>query len=301
MVTRARLASKRRRRRILWLSVVAAAVTLVIVVSALLIFPSSTGTAKLIGQPVSTTVYQELVGVSDSTLSAVGSGQGVSAPTSITGAPLLNGGKPEVFYMGGEFCPFCAVERWSMIIALSRFGNFTNLQYMLSGPPPEVYPNTPTFTFRGSQYSSQYISFVAVEQFGRGGQSDVKQPLTSDQQALVTQYDTQGSIPFIDIGNSYSVIGVQTKNAPDTILVGNWTQIASQLNNPSSTVASNVDAAANYLISAICKTDGGKPTNVCAQSYATLTVSYRPPMQGGAQQSFQSYAILPSEERRWTI
>src|SRR5207253_2294553 len=127
----------------------------------------------------------------DSTLSAVGSGQGVTAPTSITGPPLLNGGKPEVFYVGGEFCPFCAVERWSMIIALSRFGNFSNVQYMLSSSS-DVFPNTHTFTFRNAEYNSPYISFVGVEEYGRGGTTDVKQPLTSTQQSLVSPLTNVG-------------------------------------------------------------------------------------------------------------
>src|SRR5712691_4181388 len=117
---------------------------------------------------------------------------------------------------------------------------------------------------------------IRVYWYGRGGTTDVKQPLTSAQQALVSQYNTQGSIPFIDIGNSYSVVGAQV-SSPDIInTVGNWTQIASQLNNPNTNVAKTIDAAANYLISAICKIDGGNPANVCAQSYATLPVSYHP-------------------------
>ena len=186
-----------------------------------------------------------------------------------------------------------------MIIALSRFGNFSNIRYLLSSSS-DVYPNTHTFTFRDAVYTSPYISFVGVEEYGPGGTSDVRQPLTSDQQALVSQYNPQASIPFIDFGNSYSIVGAQV-SSPDTIN-GNWTHIASQLNNPNSNVAKNLDVAANYLISAICKIDGGQPSNVCAQSYATLPLSFHPPAQGGHEAGSLSFLLLLREEqRRWII
>ena len=34
--------------------------------------------------------------------------------------------------MGAEYCPYCAAERWSMIVALGRFGTFSGLQTMRS-------------------------------------------------------------------------------------------------------------------------------------------------------------------------
>ena len=55
--------------------------------------------------------------------------QATSAPTTITGAPLTSGGKPEMLYIGAEYCPYCAAERWAMIVALSRFGTFSGLRH----------------------------------------------------------------------------------------------------------------------------------------------------------------------------
>jgi len=34
--------------------------------------------------------------------------------------------------LGRSYCPYCAAERWSIIVALSKFGNFSGLTYMLS-------------------------------------------------------------------------------------------------------------------------------------------------------------------------
>ncbi len=95
-------------------------------------------------------------------------------------------------------------------------------------------------------------------------------PPTSDQQGLMNSYNPKGNIPFIDFANTYDLVGAQVTPAMSGM---NWTQIASQLNEPSSTIASNLDAAANYMISVICKIDGGQPSSVCSQTFALLPLS----------------------------
>ena len=104
--------------------------------------------------------------------------------------PLTSGGKPEVFYAGSEACPFCGVQRWGMIVALSQFGTFSNLHLMqsIATTPPQVR----TFTFFGSSYRSPYISFVPVEVW-----SNVPKPpglarlqsLTHPESALLHRFD----------------------------------------------------------------------------------------------------------------
>ncbi len=225
-----------------------------------------------IGQPINSSLSQELVGVSNSTLSTVGLASGVNPPTKICGDRLVSNGKPLVFYVGGEFCPFCAAERWSMVVALSKFGTFSNLTYMMSWANEQnaANRNISTLSFNYASYSSNYISFVGIEEFDRSNQ--VLHTLTSNQKALVNEYNSAGSIPFVDIANNYSVVGAQY--SPSTLSGLTWDQIGAQLDNPSSTVGKSVDGAANTLITAICNVDGGLPSNVCSQSYATLTLSY---------------------------
>ena len=63
-------------------------------------------------------------------------------------------GKPIVLYVGGEFCPYCAAERWSPVVALSRFGTFSNLT-LLRSSSTDMFPDTRTFSFAGSHYSSK--------------------------------------------------------------------------------------------------------------------------------------------------
>ena len=89
------------------------------------------------------------------------------APTPVSGQPVLKvDGKPEVLYVGAEYCPFCAAERWPLIVALSRFGRFSELKDMQSAQL-SVFPGTQTFSFVGSTYTSRYLAFAGVELYGR--------------------------------------------------------------------------------------------------------------------------------------
>jgi thiol-disulfide isomerase/thioredoxin len=244
--------------------------------------------SSLNGSQVSLTILNELSGVSSNTLSLVGTNQPtVQSSKPISGTPLVLNGKPEVLYMGAEYCPYCAAERWAMIVALDKFGNFTGIEYMQSSAT-DVYPNTPTFTFVGANYTSNYISFVSVEQLDRS--SNQLQTATASETALLNQYDTGGSIPFIDFGNQYAITGAQY--LPTPLQNANWTQIASQVNNPTSPIALSIDGAANHLISAICKIDGGAPSSICSQSFAQVVSYVRTPASGGSQQLLVSDAVL---------
>lgn len=225
-----------------------------------------------IGGPISSSLSQEITGVSSSTLSSVGLTSGISPPIKTCANPLVSGGKPLVFYVGGEFCPFCAAERWSMVVALSKFGVFSNLTYMMSWAN-EQNPgdqNISTVSFNFASYTSSYISFIGIEEFDRSDQ--VLHTLTSSENALVSQFDSAKSIPFIDIANNYTVVGAQY--SPSTLSGLTWDQIGSQLDNPGSTVGKSIDGAANTLITAICKSDGSMPADVCGQHYADLTLSF---------------------------
>ncbi|MGI0061347.1 MAG: DUF929 family protein [Nitrosotalea sp.] len=250
------------RKSILIVSIIIAAVIIGLVAYS---YQNNGGTtSSLIGKPISSDLYNALSNVSFSTLSHVGHGS-ASAPVQISGPALSSDNKPLIVYFGSEYCPYCAAERWSVIVALSKFGNFTNLSYMESSPT-DVYSNTPTFSFYGATYTSPYISFQSVEFQDRF--SGPLQTPTPDQNALDKTYNPQGGIPFVDIANHYAVSGSQYQV---TLLSGmDWTQISSQLDNPDSDVAKGIDGAANILISKICRSTNEMPSDVCSQSFANL-------------------------------
>ena len=137
----------------------------------------------------------------------------------VDGTALTSGGKPEVLYIGGKYCPFCAAERWAMVNALSRL-HLHRLKTTHSSST-DVYPNTPTFTFAGSTYTSKYVTFTPVEQFGSSNTDILRQP-TSAQQALATKYDLSTAIPFIDLGNKYVEIGNLSPLVPSMLTGMTW-------------------------------------------------------------------------------
>ena len=227
-------------------------------------------------------VVTKVTSVPASTLDTVGDGSGsvTAPPTSISGTALTANGKPEVLYMGAEYCPYCAAERWAMIVALSRFGTFSGLATVHSAAAngadnAEPYPNTPTWTFVHATYTSQYLTFSTVEE-----QTNIPDPSTGTyttlqtptkaQEALVTKYDSGsgGAIPFVDFGNKYMISGVSYSNQ---VLSGlSWATIAADLHNPNSAVAKAVDGTANYITAAICQLTGNQPASACTAAVKSL-------------------------------
>jgi hypothetical protein len=211
-------------------------------------------------------VMHGVTSVSPTTFASVGTGE-VPNPFAANGGssgstkvPILrnSSGKPILLYVGAEYCPYCAAERWAMVIALSRFGTFSNL-HIISSSSTDVYPNTPTFTFYKSTYTSPYLDFQPVEVQDRSG--NPLETMTSAQSRLFNKYNTSQSFPFLDFGNQYIGIGASYQN---TVLTDqDWQSIANLLNNPNSPVTQSIVGTANYMTAAICQITGNKPANVC--------------------------------------
>jgi len=216
--------------------------------------------------PLTTDATQQVVSsitsLPASELDAVGAGSANNLIKPVSGSQLTGpNGYPEVFYLGAEYCPYCAAERWPMIIALSRFGTFSGLK-TTSSSSSDVYPNTPTFTFHGSTYTSQYVDFVAVETTDRD-RNPLESP-SSAQQGLVNQYDSAGSIPFVDLGNRYAFSGAMY--LPDVLSAMSWTAVADALAQPTSPQAKAILGSANLITAAVCKLTADKPASVCSSS-----------------------------------
>ena len=208
-----------------------------------------------------------VVAVPNSVLDKIGPGPITTGPTAVTGEPALtSGGKPEVLYIGAEYCPFCAAQRWSMVVSLSKFGTFTNLRTIHSSST-DSYANTPTFTFYKSTYTSKYINFTSVETLTNVATSTANgaplQTPTTAQQAVFAKLDSNGSIPFIDWGNKYSEVGNLQPFGPQDLTGKSWNQIAAALTDPTSPIAQGVDGSANYMTAAICKLTNNQPGSAC--------------------------------------
>lgn len=253
-------------------------VALVVVIVAVLVLVNELSSGTKSGsiytpKPVPATILSEITHVPASVYNDVGTGIAgtIFIPKVESGQTELKyTTKPGVFGMFGEFCPYCAAERWSIIAAFSRFGTFSGLKTMQSSPS-DVYPKTQTFTFTTATYSSPYFDAKLVEYYGQdnaAGEHKVITKLTKQEKKLISKYDytteyaSKGDIPFLDMGNELISEGVGYNPQPLQGL--SRATIAAALSNPNNDVTKLIIADANYLTAGICHIDGGKPGSVCS-------------------------------------
>jgi Domain of unknown function (DUF929) len=264
----------------------------IIVVAGLVIIKVASGGNKPSGdssfQPADPATVAELTNIPASVFDTVGVTSPIAAvtpPQAVKGQPELmatnaSGKKvPEILYMGAEYCPFCAAQRWATIIALSRFGTWSGLGNM-SSYSGDVYPNTPTFTFVRATYKSKYLVFKSDEEYTNyidattDYYAQLQKP-TAQETALLTKYDEPKyihglpqdeakSIPFMTFANRYLVAGASY--SPTTLAGSTRSEIAAALSNPSSPITEAIIASANYQTAAICSLTGDQPSNVCTSS-----------------------------------
>ena len=184
--------------------------------------------------------------------------------------PLLAGGRPEVVFVGSEFCPYCAAARWALVVALSRFGTFAHLGET-SSSAFEVFPGIETFSFDRTTYRSRYLSWSAVEEYGQALAStapagfQLRHRPTTQMEALMRRYGSGATtaLPFIDIGNRVLIEGAGIGFSPGALQGASMGQIADDLSTATSPVAQAVLGAANEIAAAVCAQTGSRPGAVC--------------------------------------
>jgi hypothetical protein len=207
--------------------------------------------------------------VPPATLDGIGKGTISAAPKAVKATPLTAAGRPRIVFIGAEFCPYCAAERWAIVQALSRFGTFSGLSTTRSSDT-DVYPGTATFSFHGASYTSATIAFTADEVETRTG-APLDPPSAADTTLWQTYTGKPGSFPFLDIAGRYVVTAPSFD--PGVLKGLTAQQIAAQLADPSSKVAQAVDGTANVLTAAICKATNGTPATVCSAAGVTAAGS----------------------------
>ncbi len=261
------------------------ALLVIVIVVGLVIVKSLNKSSAVAATSTSSTTAQAkpavanlVTSVPEAVLNQVGAGPtgtaAVAPLKSITDKPLTLDGKPEILYMGAEYCPFCAAERWALAEALSRFGTLSNLHFIHSSST-DNYAGTPTLTFYKSNYTSKYIAFKGIEL-----ETVTEKPLQkadSAETALINKY-TQGSFPFVDIAGKYIVDGAQYQpsqlgsvEAAGQISKSalTWSQVSSDMQNPDSAVGQEIIGAANHITAAICKATNDQPSTVCKSPSVT--------------------------------
>ena len=267
---RAQQAKAERRSKLM---IAGATVGVVAIVVIALVIAALQGGTDVTGQSstaLDQATFAKVTSVPAASLDTVGAGASDNPPKTIDAPALTKDGKPRVLYVGAEYCPYCATERWPLVVALSRFGTWNNLSASFSAPAPEVNPNTATVSFHGATYSSQYVSFTGYETStnkqtnGQWGKLDT---LEGEDLALFQKFNappyvqSSGAIPWINFGGTSIQAGASDNSA--VILNKTQAEIATALADPTTDIAKGVNGAANVLTAQICKSTNQQPTAVC--------------------------------------
>lgn len=246
------------------------AVGVVVVVVAVLVVvavtrPSKTATTTA-AAAAPTSLVSSVAGVPASVMATQAAHDTIpSYPVPITGTPTLKAaGKPEIVYIGAEYCPYCAGERWAMVMALSKFGTFHNLGTTRS-QAQDVVKSVPSFSFYGSTYISKYLVFDPTEAQTVTGAP--LQKVSAANQALENKYDaapyTQSAgIPFVDLANKWVIDGASYNVAPLQHL--SHATVARAAASGNTKYGADIQAVAGVIASRLCQLTGGMPTNVCS-------------------------------------
>ena len=237
--------------------------------------PSTTSTVETFS-PAPSSLVSTLTSVPASVYDAVG----VSSPANPVQAPQPTGNGtaplwlatagdgpplPVVFFYGAEFAPYAAVQRWPLILALSRFGSFNRLGLMQSSAST-AFADLSTFTFWNVSYTSKYLILESVERYSSlnptGGRYLGLQRPDARQAAAIASYgQTADTFALTDVANRYVLNGASF--APGVLAGLSQSQIAGDLATPASPLTQAVVTAANEITASICAVDNDKPGAVC--------------------------------------
>ena len=157
--------------------------------------------------------------------------------TAVNGTLWSVDGKPVVFFVGGEFCPFCAAESWPVAAFLSHYGSFTRVDFITSSEG-----SISAISFYGTSYTSPSIYFIGLEIAGQNRQP--LQGMIPYEQLIFNEYDPQHTVPFLDIANQYVLIGSQV---PPSLLSGMSQQQILAAIGSNSTLSSYMGNAEYYI------------------------------------------------------
>lgn len=215
----------------------------------------SAGASASSAEPEYVTLLQH---VDAAALNAAGTTGIAALPTPIAGGtPLTKDGKPRVLYVGAEFCPFCAMARLPLTIALSASARSRGLKPALSSPNEAELSNMPTVSFVGATYTSQYLVFDAYETADRLGQP--LQSMSEADKAIFLKMSPKSLIPAIDWG------GLTTSGASydGSFLAGmSDAQLTALLKAQGDSRTQAILGSANLATAQLCRLTGGKPGDV---------------------------------------
>ncbi len=176
--------------------------------------------------------------------------------------PWRQGPKPVLLFIGAQWCPFCASERWPIVKALSRFGTWSGLAVGQSTGGKGGFGVIPSYDFVHASFASPYVAFDGKEV--ADNRAAPLQSLTADEQTIMNRYDSAGSIPLVYV-DGYVMVGAGY--SPTELQGRAFSAVQQQLQQGSGGAGTaQINAEANLLTAFLCKADGGQPGTVCGNT-----------------------------------
>jgi glutaredoxin len=174
-------------------------------------------------------------------------------------SPWQSGGAPVFLFYGSIACPYCSASSWATLAAMLALGSVSTgaLAFGYSSPS-DVYPNTPEVYVTSIQVSSSHVSLDARE--GMDPTTITTPTVSCVEQAYVTQYNYQASIPFIVINGQYFHIGTVVNPADLAGLT--YSQVYGQVTSQSGSAWTAISGAAYLQEAILVKVNNGQPTSV---------------------------------------
>jgi hypothetical protein len=174
--------------------------------------------------------------------------------------PTKREGKLLVFFMGAEYDPYCAAERWAVVRALQKFGQWNGLKQTMSAARDEPFLNLPTYDFTDATYTSPHIEFVARELKTR--EFKPLQKLLKSEEKLVRKYNPEKEIPFLLVAGRFMQIGAGF--TPKIFIGHTFRQTETELKKIESEIRKTIDAEGNIIAALLCAS--GIPPEFCKET-----------------------------------
>jgi hypothetical protein len=170
------------------------------------------------------------------------------------------GNKVRVFFLGAQYWPFCAAERWALVSALERFGTLTGYTPETHAPGLAGFRLVPTYDLRTAVYTSAYLAYSDKEIFDKD--NTPLDTFDNDEQSIVDQFNPQATFPFLIINGQYAQF--DSGYSPGLIDGMDFATLRSQLDAGEQNDATNaINAEADLITKYLCHSTGGEPATTC--------------------------------------
>jgi thiol-disulfide isomerase/thioredoxin len=158
-------------------------------------------------------------------------------------------GKCLVFFMGAEFCPFCAAERWAIVGALDRFGKWSGLADNYSADHDEKYLNIPTLSLSQAEFQSEYVEFIGRETADRN--FEPLADLSQSDYEILDMYNPDQIIPFMLIDGQFVQVG--TGYSPQILLGLDPNAVRLEIKKDDSLIGKAIRMEIDNITALVCK------------------------------------------------